>query len=60
MGDVVTKLKDKVDKEKSFEMVVRRECVLTDAFRRMQRASFDPAKTLKVSSCMHVCILLNI
>ena len=46
--DIVANLKKKIDEENLFEMVVRRNCVLRDAFRRMQRSSFEPAKTLTV------------
>ena len=46
---MIIALQEGIDDEKVFEMVVRRDCVLNDAFRRMRKSTFDPAKTLVVS-----------
>ena len=42
--DVVKSLNKYVYKCDKFDMVVRRSAVLSDTLRRMDKASFDPAK----------------
>ena len=50
LADVVKILeKNKNDDLPGFDMMVRRDHVLTDAFKRMARPSFDPRKRLIVS-----------
>ena len=48
IADVVTNLQTKGAKYPSFDMVVRRSNILTDALRRMERLSFNPEKELNV------------
>ena len=47
-------MKLKIDTNSDFDMVVRRSHVLSDALRRMDKASFDPRKRLNVS--IRTCI----
>lgn len=48
MADLVITAQKKINKDSTFEMVVRRSNVLSDALRRMEKESFDPRKKLKV------------
>ena len=48
VGDVIKNLQCEVSKDSTFEMVVRRGKVLSDALRRMERLTFEPNKQLKV------------
>ena len=54
LKDVVEMMKLKIDTNSDFDMVVRRSHVLSDALRRMDKASFDPRKRLNVS--IRTCI----
>lgn len=41
-------LRNSLKKDVTFEMVVRRGNILSDALRRMDRLAFDPDKEIKV------------
>ncbi len=47
-ADIVQSLSDNVDDGCQFDMVIRRSHVLSDALRRMNKASFDPRKRINV------------
>ena len=49
ISDVIKSLRRNLKaKEFTFEMVVRRGDILSDALRRMERLAFDPNKPIKV------------
>ena len=50
VGDIVKRLRQQILCDQSFDMVVRRSRVLSDALRRLQRITFDPKKKLSVSA----------
>ena len=48
MSDVIKELSIKVDITEYFEMIVRREYVLEDAVKHMNRSTFSPLKAITV------------
>ena len=46
--DVIEELSKNILKKNTFDMVVRRSHILTDALHRMESATFDPTSQLNV------------